>query len=199
MTRTVAAFDFDGTLTSRDSMIEFLAAVAGWPAVVRATVLATPALPDRNECKARVLTHVFKGRPLADVDAQGRVYGERLARSRVVDAMRQRVNWHQSQGHEVVIVSASLQSYLAPVSESLALDALLCTELEADAQGLCTGRMIGGNCRGQEKANRLSKWINDPDAIVWAYGDSSGDTEMLAMATHPVKVKRGKLPQQFGH
>jgi phosphatidylglycerophosphatase C len=191
--RTVAAFDFDGTLTSRDSMIEFLAAVAGWPAVAKAATLAAPVLPDRNRFKEQVLTHVFKGRPLADVDAQGRTYGERVARSRIVDAMRERVAWHRSQGHEVVIVSASLQSYLAPVAESLALDALLCTELEADAQGLCTGQMVGGNCRGQEKASRLAKWINDPDAIVWAYGDSSGDTEMLAMATHPVKVKRGKL------
>lgn len=193
MTRTVAAFDFDGTLTSRDSMIEFLAAVAGWPAVAKAAALAAPTIRDRNRFKEQVLTHVFKGRPLADIDAQGRAYGERLARSRVVDAMRRRVNWHRSEGHDVVIVSASLQSYLAPVGESLALDALLCTQLEADAQGLCTGRMIGGNCRGQEKANRLATWINDPDAIVWAYGDSSGDTEMLAMATHPVKVKRGKV------
>jgi phosphatidylglycerophosphatase C len=180
-------------------LVEFLAAVAGWPTVAKAAALSAPAARDRNRFKGQVLTHVFKGRPLVDVDKQGRVYGEHLARAKVVGAMRDRVEWHRAQGHEVVIVSAALESYLVPVAESLALDALLCTRLETDAQGLCTGRMIGGNCRGQEKANRLAKWINDPDAIVWAYGNSGGDTEMLAMATHPVKVKRGKLPQQFGH
>ena len=193
MTRIVAAFDFDGTLTVRDSMVEFLASVAGWPTVVKAAALSAPAARNRNRFKEQVLTHVFKGRPLADVDAHGRVYGEKLARTKVVRAMRERVAWHREQGHEVVIVSAALESYLAPVAESLALDALLCTHLEADAHGLCTGRMVGGNCRGQEKAHRLAKWINDPDAVVWAYGDSNGDTEMLAMAAHPVKVKRGRL------
>ena len=194
MARTVAAFDFDGTLTIRDSMVEFLAAVAGWPTVAKAVALSAPAARDRDRFKEQVLTHVFKGRPLVDVDTQGRVYGEHLARAKVVGAMRERVEWHRAQGHEVVIVSAALEPYLTPVAESLALDALLCTQLEADAQGLCTGRMIGGNCRGQEKADRLAKWINDPDAVVWAYGNSGGDTEMLAMAAHPVKVKRAKLP-----
>src|SRR5262245_21056702 len=110
-------------------MIEFLAAVAGWPAVAKAAALAAPTVRDRNRFKEQVLTRVFKGRPIANVNAQGRTYGEHLARTRVVDAMRRRVDWHRSQGHEIVIVSASLESYLTPVAESLALDALLCTQL----------------------------------------------------------------------
>jgi phosphatidylglycerophosphatase C len=191
--RTVAAFDFDGTLTARDSMVEFLAAIGGWPSVAKAFMLSVPALPDRNAFKERVLTHMFAGRPLADVELFGREYGARLANVKVVPAMRQRVAWHREQGHEVVLVSAALEAYLTPVAESLAADGLLATQLDAGPDGLCTGRMVGGNCRGQEKANRLAKWINDPDAIVWAYGDSSGDTEMLAMATHPVKVRRGVI------
>ena len=194
MARTVAAFDFDGTLTSRDSFVGFLAAFTGWVSVGKALVVSAPAARDRNVFKEQLLTHVFKGRPLADVNARGQVYGEQLARTKVTPAMRERIAWHRERGHETVIVSASLESYLAPAAEALGVDGLLCTQLEADAQGLCTGRMIGGNCRGQEKANRLAKWINDPDAVVWAYGDSSGDTEMLAMATHPVKIKRGNLP-----
>lgn len=174
-------------------MVEFLATVVGWPQVTKALARSAPTMLNRNRFKERVLTHVFKGELLTDVNAHGRAYGERLVRSKIVPAMRDRVAWHRNEGHEVVIVSAALESYLIPVAEALTVDHLLCTQLEADADGQCTGRMIGGNCRGPEKANRLAKWIDDPDAVVWAYGDSSGDTEMLAMAAHPIKVRRGRL------
>src|SRR3954468_19757250 len=127
MSRTVAAFDFDGTLTSRDSMVEFLAAVAGWPKVTKALALSVPSLRSRNSFKEQVLTHVFKGERLADVNAHGRAYGERLVRRKVVPEMCARVGWHHEQGHDVVIVSAALESYLVPVAEALAVNALLCT------------------------------------------------------------------------
>ena len=48
--------------------------------------------------------------------------------------------------------------------------------------------MLGGNCRGAEKARRLRAYLHSDDVELWAYGDSAGDTELLAMADHPVRV-----------
>ena len=60
-----------------------------------------------------------------------------------------------------------------------------------DAQ--CSGRLDGPNCRGPEKVRRLREWfdrqgLDRADLTLWAYGDSSGDRELLAWADHPVWV-----------
>jgi phosphatidylglycerophosphatase C len=85
-------------------------------------------------------------------------------------------------------VSASLRAYLDEVARRLGVDALLCTELEVDDDGRCTGRMKGGNCRGPAKATRLRAYLGDREVTLWAYGDSAGDREMLALADHPTLV-----------
>ena len=72
---------------------------------------------------------------------------------------------------------------------------MLCTHLEADAAGRLTGRLDGPNCRGPEKERRLRAWLTDrglEKATLWAYGDSRGDRELLALADRPELV-RGRV------
>jgi phosphatidylglycerophosphatase C len=194
-TRTVAAFDFDGTLTRRDTLVPFLARIAGWPRVAAAGAAAVPSFVfardergDRDAAKARVLARLLTGRQHAAVLREGDEYGAYLARKKVRGDARARLEWHQGRQHEIVIVSASLGVYLGTVGRLLGVDAVLSTELEVDAAGTCTGRMLGGNCRGAEKARRLRAYLQSDDVEIWAYGDSAGDTELLAMADHPVRV-----------
>jgi HAD superfamily hydrolase (TIGR01490 family) len=101
--------------------------------------------------------------------------------------MVERLGWHRSQGHEVVVVSASFTDYLRPVADRLGVDAVLATELEV-VDGRLTGRLAGANVRGAEKVRRLETWLGDEPAELWAYGDSSGDRELLARADHPVRA-----------
>ena len=111
--------------------------------------------------------------------------------------MVRRLEWHREQGHRVVLVSASYRSYLDHLARMLGCDAVLSTEIEVDSTGRCTGRLKGRNCRGPEKVNRLTTWMQAEGihgARVWAYGDSSGDEHMLAMANHPVRVTRNPIP-----
>jgi phosphatidylglycerophosphatase C len=79
------------------------------------------------------------------------------------------------------------------VARDLAITHLLCSELERDDTGSCTGRLRGANCRGPEKALRLRTLFGDTEVELWAYGNSSGDDEMLALAQHPVRVRRGRI------
>jgi phosphatidylglycerophosphatase C len=199
--RTVAAFDFDGTLTRRDSLAPFLASLVGARRLaVAGARLGVPLLgaaigrSSRDVAKERLLVALLAGRPFEEVAESGRRYGMRLARERLRPDTRARVDWHQDQGHQVVIVSASLDVYLEPVVRELDADALLCTRLEVDGDGRCTGRLLGGNCRGDEKARRLRAHLDagpgSGAVTLWAYGDSAGDDAMLAMADHPVRVGR---------
>jgi phosphatidylglycerophosphatase C len=53
--------------------------------------------------------------------------------------------------------------------------------------------LLGGNCRGRRKADRLREYLEGAGVDLWAYGDSAGDAEMLAMAQHVSRARRGRL------
>jgi len=195
--RTIAAFDFDKTLSSRDNVVPFLARVAGRGALLGALVTATPNLVRRrrNAVKAHLVRELLADRSEADVQA----VADDFARELVADHLRPdviaRAEWHRTQGHERVVVSASFACYLQPVAEYLGFDAALATELAVAPDGRLTGALRGANVRGAEKARRLDEWIADRPATVWAYGDSRGDRELFARADHVVRVGRTPLAQ----
>jgi len=194
----VAAFDVDGTLTKRDCVVPFLVRVAGWPRVLAAS-LRHPVLlvatslgrGDRDRLKELVVGRLVRGRQRSALDAAGRTFARDVVAQWLRPDTLARLRWHRERGHQVVLVSASLRAYLEPLAAEVlgGVDAVLCTDVETAADGTCTGRLQGGNCRGPEKSRRLSGWLGDRAATVWAYGDSSGDAELLAMADHPVRVK----------
>jgi phosphatidylglycerophosphatase C len=197
----VAAFDFDGTLSTRDNFVRFLVRVAGTTAVARAfatsamhLITAGPTRWSRDEMKEEVLGQLFAGRAYADVDATARVFAAEILGRHLRTEAIDRVDWHRAQGHRLVIVSASLAVYLRPVAEQLRFDAVLATALELDGDGRLTGRLEGENVRGPEKARQLDAWLAEemPDTtpFVWAYGDSSGDKELWARADRAVRMGR---------
>lgn len=191
--RLVAAFDFDGTITHKDTLVPFLRHVAGLPRFAGAFLAGLPALAtgDRREAyKVAVLRRVLAGRAADELHATAVAYGERLPEQFRPD-MVERIRWHQGEGHEVVIVSASLRAYLDPVVEHLGLDGVCAVELEVDQGGRLTGAMVGPNCRGHQKVVRLTEWLGgDTPERLWAYGNSSGDRELLATAHEPTWVGR---------
>jgi phosphatidylglycerophosphatase C len=193
----VAAFDFDGTLTRSDTLGPFLREVAGTPAFMLAFAADAPRLAlagagrgSRDDAKERMLRRLVGGRDHGDLAARGRAYGERITATRLRSEMVARMQWHAREGHEIAIVSASLDLYLDRTAELLGVGTLLCSRLELDAGGRATGKLIGGNCRGPEKLRRIREQFGDDGYELWAYGDSAGDTEMLAAADHPVRVER---------
>jgi phosphatidylglycerophosphatase C len=193
--RVVAAFDFDRTVSTRDNVMPFLRAAVGTPRLLWALTRTSPrlvaaALDDRKRDTAKA---ALVRRTLAGYDA------ERLAevatafaddviarhlRADVVD----RVEWHRRQGHEVVLVSASLAPYLDVIGSRLGFDAVLATRLVVGEDGRLTGELAGPNVRAAEKVRRLDEWLADRPAFVWAYGDSSGDRELFARADQPIRV-----------
>ncbi len=198
---TVAAFDVDGTLTPRDSFLPFLARTAAARVPVafgrRPITLARALVSrDRDALKA-IACSALGGLPAAAVRERGAAYAVELQRSALRGDTLARLRRHQELDHAVVLVSASLDAYLEPFGSLLGVDAVLCTRLEVGADGRLSGSLAGRNCRGVEKARRLRAWLDEEvqaEAEIWAYGDSAGDDAMLALADHPVRVRRARLP-----
>lgn len=194
--RRVAAFDFDGTITRGDCLGPFLASVVGRARVYRALALRAPVLAgalvglgDRDAEKERLVGRLLAGRVASEVREAGARFSDRLETEQPFRPETiERLAWHRSESHEIVIVSASLDVYLEPLAPALGVDHVVCTRLEAGADGRLTGRLLGGNVRGPEKARRLRAWLGVDPVELWAYGNSGGDRELLAMADHPVRM-----------
>lgn len=213
-TRRVAAFDFDGTVSKRDTLVPFMARVAGLPrSAVAASAAAWSAVRghldwrDRDDVKVHMIRRLLTGRPEADL----LVAGERYARSLLAGGLRPGVvevlHRHVAAGHETLFVSASLVYYLDPLAATFGLAGVIAVEPEV-RDGVLTGEMARPNVRAGEKGVRLRDWLGAPssgplDGVeLWAYGNSSGDLALLELADHgfwlgkPSKCPAGAV--QFG-
>lgn len=184
----LALFDFDGTITYSDTWTPFVrTAIAPWRKAVGSVVLAPVMVAYKLKILpgsvARPITarFVFRGQSELDIRSRGARYAnEVLPRTIRPNAMK-RLLWHKAEGDRVVVVSGGLDVYLRPWCETLGLE-LICTELEA-RNGVLTGRYVQGDCTGPRKTQRLVERL-DPDAyqVVYAYGDTAEDTELLNLA-----------------
>jgi phosphatidylglycerophosphatase C len=204
---TVAAFDFDGTLTDGGSVYPFLVALRGWWPVWRATARLAPRMvraalvggTAADEAKERLFTRLLGGLPVAEVEHRSVGFAvQHLARHLRRDT-RERLEWHQRQGHHVVIVSASPECYVRPAGHQLGVDGVVATRLAVGGGGLLTGGYEGKNCRGAEKyarlvghlrANGLLSSNGGDQPVLWAYGNSRGDLRLLNAADHGVDAGR---------
>lgn len=199
----VAAFDVDKTLTTRDCVVPFLRRVGGrgWYAsmAVRGPQILLAAVRRRRDRLKEIATSAaVRGRDARRVDAEAARFAERVVESWMRADTWARLRWHAAQGHRVVLVSASYRNYLAPLAERLGVESVLSTEIEVGPDGRCTGRLVGPNCRGEEKSRRLRAWLSErrlDDAVIWAYGDSSGDDHLLAMAHVSTRIGRAPIPE----
>lgn len=187
---TIAAFDFDGTLTRHESFFRFLwfshkPAVFAWKALTCLPVLIRYACRrmSNDQAKAAVLRCFFAGCSVAALERVALDFAQKKIPATLRPEGLARLRHHQKQGHECVLVSATLALYLRPWAEHVGFSDVLATEL-AQHHGVLTGEMSTPNCYGEEKARRLRARYGVA-SIHSAYGDSDGDTAMLAMAKHP--------------
>lgn len=189
--KRLAIFDFDGTITNKDSLLEFIKYYKGplrfyWGLLVLTPVLILYILKLIPNWRAKeiVLSYFFAHEDVdifnAKCDAFAKIQLPLMIRPRAVNAIKE----HQLNGDRVVVVSASAENWLSFWCQSYNLE-LIATQLEVKHNKI-TGKINGFNCYGMEKKARLEAITNIDDyQEIYAYGDSVGDKEILAMATHP--------------
>ena len=192
----IYAFDFDGTLTTRDTLIAFIRYACGTSRFLFGFLLHAPLLVlmklrlySNGKAKQKVFEHFFKGMTIETFDALCQDFARthrHLLRPETVRQLEQAL----SEGAEVLIVSASIDNWVKPFFENLSNQStqnnrsilILGTQIEVN-DGLLTGRFLTKNCYGQEKVNRIiALYPHREEYHLTAYGDSRGDKELLAFA-----------------
>ncbi len=187
----LALFDFDGTITAKDSLADFIQFATGRFHFYKGLLVLSPMLLfyklgviSNADAKERLISHFFKGWDAAEFQKVADDYSNNRLDKIVLPQALEKIRWHQRQGHQVVIVSASMDSWLKEWCRKYRLD-LISTRLEIKNRKV-TGKFATRNCHGPEKVNRIKRKYNLSDFNpIYAYGDSRGDKEMLGIATQP--------------
>ena len=185
----LALFDFDGTITKKDSMIDFIQFIVGTKEWYLGLFKLSPMLllyavkiMSNHRAKELLLTHFFKGFSEDMLQNYATIYTNKKIDTIIRDKALKRVLWHKNRGDRVVVITASASYWVKPWCDKMKLE-LIATELEV-IEGKISGKIVGKNCYGVEKLHRCKRLI-DLNAYkeVYVYGDSSGDKALLSVAT----------------
>ena len=181
-------FDFDGTLTTRDTLLAFIRFAKGRWKLLGTLVLHLPLLLlmklhlyPNGRMKERIFGFLFKDMREEDFDNICRAFA-RSHRFLLRPKGIKRINDALNEGAEVLIISASIDHWVRPFFEELPEVRVIGTQIEVK-NGRLTGRFHGKNCYGAEKVRRVASLLNQRKKYeLTAYGDSRGDKELLAYA-----------------
>lgn len=193
--KTLVLTDFDGTITRGDTLSRYLLfavplhrLITGLAAsVFRISLMLLRRQYSTEKAKEAVLASFLKGA----TEKSLRMKGDQFCRKKLPGILKgpvcdQLKTLHDT-GATVVIVTASPDLWVLPYAQSSGY-ALISTRLQFH-EGRFTGLLATPNCRGKEKANRIeaSILLDEFDHII-AFGNSSGDLEMLALAHKAIMV-----------
>ena len=192
MKKKLYCFDFDGTLTTSDTLLEFIKYAKGRGRFLMVFLMYSPLLVLMKlhlypnwKAKQQIFAHLFAGMRIEKFDALCRGFAEEsqhLLRPKGITLMHEAL----VTGAQVFIVSASIDNWVRPFFDIRNLKGVqvLGTQIEVEDDKL-TGRFKSNNCYGKEKVHRIAEVLKSferSEYEIEAFGDSRGDKEMLAFA-----------------
>ena len=188
--KVIAAFDFDGTITTRDTLPVFIRFAVALHKLFSGTLFMVPFMAlyklkfiPNYQAKEKLFKTFFSGLSLNKFNLLSTDFADQIDKLVNPKALA-KIKWHQEMGHEVIIISASAENWILPWAKRNNIHTVLATRLQI-SNDLITGSFLTKNCHGAEKVSRLLERYPDRESyILYAYGDSNGDKELLALADH---------------
>ena len=187
----LAVFDFDGTLTRKDSLFAFLRFYSGYSKYLLKLVMLLPVfigyaigfIPNWK-AKQQVLISFLGGDSAVEFQAQCDNFAKEIIPRLIRPTANNCIMQHLKQGDRVIVISASPENWILPWAQRYGFE-VIGTKLETVDNKL-TGKFFGKNCYGPEKVNRLKQYLDLEDYVtIFAYGDSKGDLELLSISDVP--------------
>lgn len=190
-----AVFDFDGTITSRDTFIDIIYTSFGLPRFLKACILFLPDLlrfvfkrRDDGKASEKVFCHFFRDMELTHYEFFCQKYASWRIDKFLILAAEERILWHKKQGHTLVIVSASMENWIAPWAQKKGFAKVIATKPEIK-RGRLTGNFEGAYCCGEEKIRRFEKcYPLRKEYVIHSYGNSIEDVPFLKYSDYGHRV-----------
>lgn len=184
----IAFFDFDGTISTEDSTMDFVSktfgkkiAARGKRRLVLRIIFFYLKLMSLQQVKEFYLKYFFRGWDYEDFKMKVKHYIENHFPDILIPSAVDKIKWHIGQGHEVAVVSGSNDVFLEDFCKDLGI-ALITNTLEVE-EGKITGRLNEQYCFGRGKVALIkTKYNLDEAEYIYAYGNSCGDRKMLSLA-----------------
>ena len=188
MTRKLYLFDFDGTLTKKDSLFDFLK--FSFPSkyfrhfilFIPLFILARLKILDPGDVKEKLISSFLKGKSAYEIAQLAQNYFD-ANHQNIIFTEADKYIKNLSDYNDKYLVSASLDIWLKPFSDYYGMG-LICTKAQFDENGYFTGKFATSNCNYQEKKKRIEDEIDLSfyDEVI-AFGDTEGDEIMFSLAT----------------
>lgn len=185
--KTLAIFDFDGTITTKDTLFEFIRFYHGSSKFTLGFLLLAPVLilyklkiiPNWR-AKEFVLTHFFKNERIDSFNEKCRNFAEQVLPKLIRPLAMKAIRQYKEDKATVVVVSASPENWVKPWCALYDLHCIA-TRLK-DSDNLITGRILGKNCYGKEKVVQIKKQFDlQQYKNIHTFGDTPGDRPMLSL------------------
>ncbi len=188
MSQTIAFFDFDGTITTKDTLLEFIKFSKGGLRFYIGFAINSPwliafklKLIANQTAKERILSWFFRGSDLTAFQKKCEQFAAEKLPGLIRPKALEEIELLRQKNATIVIVSASPENWIRPWTGPISVK-LIATRL-ATKENCLTGRIFGQNCHGAEKVRRIKEEYQLTDyTSIYAYGDSSGDRPMLQLA-----------------
>jgi len=185
----IAFFDFDGTITTKDSLVEIIQFLKGRTALYAGILFNMPwviahkiNLISADLLKEKILTYFFSGITQNVFQEECDLFSDRVLPDLIRPAALIEMDRLRKEGFQLVIVSASAENWIRSFAKRMSAE-LVATRLQVK-NGLITGKLEGKNCKGRQKVIRIrERWDLGSYDEIYVYGDSPADKPMMALAT----------------
>lgn len=204
----VYAFDFDGTLTKKDTFIEFIEYSKGYGKTFFGLLLFSPILILMKlhlypnwKAKQRIFSWFFKGMNIDEFNKLCQNFAvakQNIMRQGGLDLIRKALIQEDS----VIIITASIENWVKPFFKEFE-NKIQIEGTQIDVRlGIVTGNFLTKNCYGKEKIKRLKSAFPYRNAYkLIAFGDSKGDSYLLKEADEsyykPFRTKRSRSSDEI--
>jgi phosphatidylglycerophosphatase C len=190
VSKLIAFFDFDGTITTKDTLLEFIKYSKGSWRFYAGIAFNAPVLLayklniiSNQRAKEIMLRHFFGGMNINKFNSGAAEFSTSIVPSLIRPKALVEIEKLRKMNAEIVVVSASPENWLSGWCANQGIRCIA-TGLVVK-ENLITGRILGINCHGEEKVSRiLTQYDLSGYSNVYCYGDTNGDLPMLALGTY---------------
>ncbi|MFV5490934.1 HAD family hydrolase [Acinetobacter sp. ASP199] len=198
--QALALFDFDGTLYPHDSFTGFIFYVLKKRHIIWRGLKILPwitayylKLYPAHRMRPKLYSAMFKDVDIEIIQPLALQYANKVLEN-LDPTLFEQLKIHQQLGHKVILVSATIDLYLEIIAKALNVE-LICSQVEIKS-GKLTGKYLTPDCSCLQKKLRVLEAINLADyEMIYAYGNSEEDEEMLSLAQQTyMAVQDKELP-----